>query len=61
MKTIKNPDLFQKIRGFLVDHLPIICSKSMNMVSAYKTTINLFLLFIQTFQKRGFADVEKRR
>jgi site-specific recombinase XerD len=60
MKTIKNPDLFQKIRSFLVDYLPTIRSKSVNTVSAYKVTINLYLLFLQTSQKKGLSDVEKK-
>lgn len=59
MKTIKNPDLFQKIRGFLVDYLPTIRSKSANTVSAYKSTINLYLLFLQISQKKGLSSVEK--
>ncbi len=60
MKTIKNPDLFQKIREFLVDYLPTIRSKSVNTVSAYKATINLYLLFLQASQKKGLSDVEKK-
>lgn len=60
MKTIKNPDLFQKIREFLVNYLPIIRSKSVNTVSAYKATINLYLLFLQTSQTKGLSDVEKK-
>jgi site-specific recombinase XerD len=61
MKTIKNPDLFQKIREFLVDYLPNIRSKSVNTVSAYKVTINLYLLFLQASQKKSLSDVEKKR
>ena len=60
MKTIRNPGLFQKIREFLVDYLPTIRSKSVNTVSAYKATINLFLLFIQASQKKELSDVEKK-
>jgi len=60
MKRVKNPDLFQKIREFLVDYLPTIRSKSVNTVSAYKATINLYLLFLQTSQKKGLSDVEKK-
>lgn len=60
MKKIKNLDLFQKIREFLVDYLPAIRSKSLNTVSAYKVTINLYLLFLQTSQNKGLSDVEKK-
>lgn len=60
MKMIKNPDLFQKIREFLVNYLPIIRSKSINTVSAYKATINLYLLFLQTSEKKGLSDIEKK-
>lgn len=60
MKTIKDPSLFQKIREFLVEYLPIIRSKSVNTISAYKATINLYLLFLQTSQRIGLSDVEKK-
>lgn len=60
MKTIKDPSLFQKIREFLVEYLPIIRTKSVNTISAYKATINLYLLFLQTSQRIGLSDVEKK-
>lgn len=49
MKKIKDPELFDNIKDFLTSYLPVIRAKSSNTITAYKTTLNLYLSFIQKF------------
>lgn len=47
MKKIKDPALFEKIREFLTEHMPVIKKESPNTVEAYRYTLNLYLAFLQ--------------
>lgn len=38
---IKDPTLFQSIRKFLTEDMPIVRKKSANTVDAYRYTLNL--------------------
>ena len=53
MKKIKDPALFEKIREFLTEHLPIIKKESSNTVAAYRYTLNLYLDFLQEVSSRA--------
>ena len=46
MRKIKDPSLFQSIRKFLTEDMPVIRKKSANTVEAYRYTLNLFLTFL---------------
>lgn len=53
MKKIKDAALFEKIKVFLTEYMPIIKKESPNTVAAYRYTINLYLAFLQDrFSKR---------
>lgn len=43
MKKIKDTALFEKIREFLTEHMPVIKKESPNTVEAYRYTLNLYL------------------
>ena len=47
MLKIKDPALFQGIRKFLTEDMPIVRKKSANTVDAYRYTLNLFLTFLR--------------
>lgn len=47
MKKIKDPQLFNSIREFLVVYLPQIRGKSSHTVKAYREALNLFILFLK--------------
>lgn len=47
MRNIKDPALFQGIRKFLTEDMPIVRKKSANTVDSYRYTINLFLTFLR--------------
>lgn len=57
MKLIKDPNLFQKIKEFLTSYLPVIRAKSLNTISAYKMTINLYLSYIKTRYNKSFSEI----
>lgn len=57
MKKIKDPALFEKIREFLIEHLPIIKKESPNTVVAYRYTLNLYLDFLQEVSVKGLSDI----
>lgn len=57
LMKIKDPKLFGKMKDFLTVYLPIIRSRSPNTVAAYKTTMNLYLVFIQETQCKQLADI----
>lgn len=57
MKKIKDPALFEKIREFLTEHLPIIKKESPNTVAAYRYTLNLYLDFLQEVSAKGLNDI----
>ena len=57
MKKIKDPVLFEKIRAFLTEYMPIIKRESTNTVTAYRYTINLYLAFLQSLLSKGLNNV----
>ena len=57
MKKIKDPALFEKIREFLTEHLPIIKKGSPNTVAAYRYTLNLYLDFLQEVSAKELSDI----
>lgn len=57
MKKIKDPALFEKIREFLTEHMPIIKKESLNTVAAYRYTLNLYLDFLQEVLGKELSDV----
>lgn len=59
MTKIKDPELFDNIKDFLTSYLPVIRAKSSNTITAYKSTLNLYLSFIQKFCHKRLADVTK--
>lgn len=46
MKKIKDPALFEKIRKFLTEDMPVLRKKSPNTVEAYRYTLNIYLTFL---------------
>lgn len=46
MKKIKDPALFEKIRKFLTEDMPVLRKKSPNTVEAYRYTLNIYLAFL---------------
>ena len=44
MKKIKDPVLFEKIRKFLTEDMPVLRKKSPNTVEAYRYTLNIYSL-----------------
>lgn len=59
MKKIKDPELFQKIRSFLTEYLPVIRAKSKNTIDAYKIVINLYLKYIQQSKNVVLSEIRK--
>ena len=57
MKKIKDPALFEKIREFLTEYMPIIKRESPNTVIAYRYTLNLYLEFLQSRLSKGLNDI----
>lgn len=57
MKKIKDPALFEKIREFLTEHMPIIKKESPNTVAAYRYTLNLYLDFLQEVLGKELSDI----
>ncbi len=57
MKKVKDPALFEKIREFLTEHLPIIKKESPNTVAAYRYTLNLYLDFLQEVSAKELSDI----
>lgn len=47
MRKIKDSALFQSIRKFLTEDMPIVRKKSANTVEAYRYTLNLFFAFLR--------------
>lgn len=60
MRQIKDPFLFQSIRKFLMEDMPIVRKKSENTVDAYRYTINLFLMFLQEKHNTLLSSVTAR-
>ena len=46
MKKIKDPALFEKIRKFLTEDMPVLRKESPNTVEAYRYTLNIYLVFL---------------
>lgn len=57
MKKIKDTALFEKIREFLTEHMPIIKKESPNTVAAYRYTLNLYLDFLQEVLGKELSDI----
>ena len=57
MKKIKDPVLFEKIRQFLTEYMPIIKRESTNTVIAYRYTLNLYLMFLQSLLSKGLNSI----
>lgn len=57
MKKIKDPALFEKIRKFLTEYMPIIKRESANTVAAYRYTLNLYLMFLQSLLSKGLSSI----
>lgn len=57
MKKIKDPALFEKIREFLTEHMPIIKKESPNTVAAYRYTLNLYLDFLQEVSAKELSNI----
>lgn len=57
MKKIKDAALFEKIKVFLTEYMPIIKKKSPNTVATYRYTINLYLAFLQDRFSKGLNSV----
>ncbi|WP_160361762.1 site-specific integrase [Clostridium chromiireducens] len=57
MKKIKDPKLFQKIKSFLTEYLPIIRRKSNNTIDAYKIAINLCLTYIKQSKNVALSEI----
>lgn len=57
MRKIKDPTLFQSIRKFLTEDMPIVRKKSANTVDAYRYTLNLFLNFLRERHNKPLSSV----
>ena len=57
MRKIKDPSLFQSIRKFLTEDMPIVRKKSANTVDAYRYTINLFLAYLREKHNKLLSSV----
>ena len=57
MMKIKDPTLFQSIRKFLTEDMPIVRKKSANTVDAYRYTLNLFLVFLREKHNKLLCSV----
>lgn len=57
MKRIKDPALFEKIKEFLTEHMPIIKKESPNTIEAYRYTLNLYLDFLQEVLAKELRDI----
>ena len=49
MKKIKDPALFEKIRKFLTEDMPVLRKKSPNTVEAYRYTLTFSKLYRHFF------------
>ena len=57
MKIIKDPVLFNKIREFLTEYMPVLRKKSSNTVIAYRYTLNIYMEFLQKSQLKALSDI----
>ena len=57
MRKIKDPTLFQSIRKFLTEDMPVVRKKSVNTVDAYRYTLNLFLAFLREKHNKLLSSV----
>ena len=57
MRKIKDPTLFQSIRKFLTEDMPVVRKKSANTVDAYRYTLNLFLVFLREKHNKLLCSV----
>ena len=60
MRKIKDPTLFQSIRKFLTEDMPVVRKKSANTVDAYRYTLNLFLVFLREKHNKLLCSVTAR-
>lgn len=61
MRKIKDPTLFQSIRKFLTEDMPVVRKKSANTVDAYRYTLNLFLVFLREKHNKLLCSVTGKR
>ena len=57
MKKIKDPALFEKIRKFLTEDMPVLRKKSPNTVEAYRYTLNIYLVFLCKKHSKSLYNV----
>lgn len=57
MKMIKDPVLFDKIREFLTEYMPVLRKKSNNTVAAYRYTLNIYMEFLQRNHSKLLGEI----
>ncbi len=57
MNKIKDPALFEKIRKFLTEDMPVLRKKSPNTVEAYRYTLNIYLVFLCEKCSKSLYDI----
>lgn len=57
MKKIKDPILFENIRRFLTEYMPVLRKRSFNTVEAYRYTLNIYLVFLQETYSKSLCDI----
>jgi len=57
MKKIKDPALFENIRRFLKEYMPILRKRSTNTAEAYRYTLNVYLIFLQETYSKPLCDI----
>lgn len=60
MKKIKDPALFEKIRKFLTEDMPVLRKKSPNTVEAYRYTLNIYLVFLCEKHSKSLYNITVR-
>ncbi len=60
MKKIKDPALFERIKKFLTEYMPVVRKKSSNTVSAYCGTLNIYLEFLQKVHTKSLGDITSK-
>lgn len=51
MKTIRDKELFESIKSFLTEYLPLIRRKPENTIKSYRDTINLYFRYLELENK----------
>lgn len=58
MKKIKDPTFFEGIRDFLGTYLPKVTNASPHTVSSYRTTLSLFVTYLQHTLNHSIYDMD---